>query len=228
MYSENLLEARGVKLLVREGTSDEKTFKEVIVRKSYERRDFRINKDERWLDLGGNVGAFTCLAASLGASVRTFEPDRANVLQIQKNLELNRLTAEVIQKAVVHDERKNELLNLWPGGQSWRNSIVRNKKGAQSTIVECVSFCESIKGIEAVKMDIEGSEILILESWPEKINLKKMVFEYSFDADSSCERFISILENLKRSFSTIIYPKQVHKVKEWNFFPPAIMVFCTR
>ena len=55
----------------REGFSDLKTFEEVIGRKAYLKRwhDFKIIPGERWMDCGGNVGAFTHFLAAqqLGA-----------------------------------------------------------------------------------------------------------------------------------------------------------------
>lgn len=223
----SILEDRGVKIECREGTSDEKTFQEVIVKKAYERREFQICAGERWLDLGGNVGAFTCLASSKGAFVTTVEPDPSNVRMIRNNLSLNGFQAEIIQAAVVHDRREMEVLNLWPDGQSWRNSIVRNRRGTNSTVVRCHNAFDLIKNYDCVKMDIEGSEIMILENWPENLRLRKMVFEYSFDVDSSCARLRSILGKLRNSFSVLKYSKQIETLAEWKFFPPATMVFCT-
>lgn len=53
----------------REGTSDLSAIDEVIGRRSYERKYFQILPGETWVDLGGNIGAFTVLASHIGASV---------------------------------------------------------------------------------------------------------------------------------------------------------------
>ena len=49
----------------------------------------RIEPGETWADLGANVGAFTCLAASLGAKVYAFEPHPENFQLLEQNVKLN-------------------------------------------------------------------------------------------------------------------------------------------
>ncbi len=220
----NQIEVNGLKFLVRPGSSDETAIREVVEKKTYERRVFQIESGEHWLDLGGNVGAFTVLAASKGATVETYEPDPENVALIRKNLELNGLTAKVIAKAVVPDKQVAATLNLWPGGKSWRNSIIRNKKGTQPLTVLCQNVFELIKPDTCIKMDIEGSEIGILESWPETLRCKKLVVEYSFDVDPNVLRLRRILDKFKNIFTNIKYTSQVDKIERWNFFPPATML----
>ena len=60
-------EINGIKFFYREGTSDLKTFEEVIGRDVYQKKGMKILPSEHWVDCGGNVGAFTLLATSLGA-----------------------------------------------------------------------------------------------------------------------------------------------------------------
>jgi len=55
----NLVEIDNLKIPLTSGSSDEKAVREVVEKKSYLRREFQIAAGERWLDLGGNVGAFT-------------------------------------------------------------------------------------------------------------------------------------------------------------------------
>lgn len=220
------IEARGLFFYARPGSSDEKTIREVVGKNVYEKRGFKIEPGERWLDLGGNIGAFSVLAASRGADVRTWEPDPSNVAQIRANLALNGLTANVRERCIVGDERKMATLNLWPDGQSWRNSIVRNKRKTIPMEVFCDNFFSFAQPDDCVKMDIEGSEIGILEAWPQGFRVRKLVFEYSFDVDPSCARLRGILERLKAIFPNVKYSSQVDRIEEWKFFPPATMVHC--
>lgn len=210
----------------RPGSSDMKAIKEVIAERAYLRKDFRIEGGEHWWDLGGNVGAFAVGAAFAGAFVSVVEPDPANVALIRANLKLNGLKADIRQAVVVHDNRDMATLNLWPNGQSWRNSIVRNRKGTVPIKVKAENFFELVKPDDCVKMDIEGAEIDILEAWPDNFRCKKLVFEYSFDVDASCERLRGILARLGRVFGVVSYSKQIDKLDRWTFFPPATMVFC--
>lgn len=220
------IEVKGLKFVVRPGSSDEKAIAEVVGKGSYEKKDFRIEPGERWLDLGGNVGAFAVLAASRGANVVTYEPDPTNVALIRKNLALNNLPAIVQAKAVVHDDRVAATLNLWPNGQSWRNSLCRNKKGTIPLTVFCENFFKVAQPEDCVKMDIEGAEIALLEAWPEGFRVKKLVFEYSFDVDKSTARLRSILSKLRPAFQTVRYSSQIDRIESWDFFPPCTMVHC--
>lgn len=223
-----MIELRGLRFEVRPETSDLKTITEVVGRNSYQRKkmNFLIEKGEHWLDLGGNIGSFACLALSKGASVKSYEPDPANISQMKLNLALNNLSCEIYNVAIVGDDRKEATMNLWPKGQSWRNSIVRNKKGTTQLKVACQNFFKIAKPMDCVKMDIEGSEIALLEAWPEGFRVKKLVFEYSFDVDKSADRLRKIIETLRNSFSEINYSKQVDTEESWDFFPPCTMVFC--
>ena len=144
----------------RPGFSDLKTFEEVIGRKTYLKRGLKIGVGERWMDCGGNVGAFALLACKLGAKVTVYEPDPYNVDMIKRNLRLNKFEAVVKQAALVHDQRKTVTLFIGNNSQVWRNSIVRkwNDKGIK---VPCLNFDEEAKNFDACKMDIEGAEYAV-------------------------------------------------------------------
>jgi len=221
-----LIEVKGLKFNIRPGSSDEKAIREVVEKNAYEKKYFKIEPGEQWLDLGGNIGAFAVLASSKGAKVTTFEPDPTNVKLIKENLALNTLEAIVKNRAVVHDDTKAATMNLWPDGQSWRNSLVRNKRGTSQMTVFCENAFSLMNPNTCVKMDIEGSEIPILEAWPSTLKVKKLVFEYSFDVDPSCARLRAILTKLKTIFPTVKYSSQIDRIEEWKFFPPATMIHC--
>ena len=121
----------GIRFYHRPGFSDLKTFEEVIGRKTYLKRGLKIGAGEKWMDCGGNVGAFALLGCKLGAEVTVYEPDPFNVDMIKRNLKLNGFEATVKQAALVHDDRKSVTLFIGNNSQVWRNSIVRkwNNKG---------------------------------------------------------------------------------------------------
>lgn len=110
----------------REGTSDLSAIEEVIERRSYEKKYFRVLPGETWVDLGGNIGAFTVWAASLGAIVKTYEPDPVSIKMIRKNLLANNLTAQVNQAGVVGDGRNAGFLSVAKKGKFWRNSLYKD------------------------------------------------------------------------------------------------------
>jgi FkbM family methyltransferase len=217
-----------IEFYYREGFSDLKTFNEVIGNKTYLKKNMSINPNEKWMDCGGNVGAFSLLACSKGANVTIYEPDPYNCEMIQKNLKLNGFEAVIKNVALVHDNREKIMLFIGNNNQVWRNSIVKkwNNKGIN---VSCLNFENESKDFECCKMDIEGAEMLILEN-SNKI-FHKLVYEWSFDIDPSLSRFWNIIEK-QSDFYNLHYEKhrtchddkrEVMWQKSW--FPACTNVF---
>ena len=219
----------GIKFLHREGMSDLKTFKEVIGSKTYLKKGMTIQDGESWMDCGGNVGAFALLACSFGANVTVYEPDPFNCEMIEKNLKLNGFKANIKQAALVHNDVKELILFIGNNGNVWRNSIVKkwNNKGIK---VKCLNFEDEAENFDCCKMDIEGAEMLILEN-TKKI-FKKLVYEWSFDIDSSLPRFWNVIEKQKKQYSDLKDVGNTAKFKSrdydtWqkSWFPACTNVF---
>lgn len=220
-------EIKGIKFFYREGTSDLKTFKEVIERNTYQKKGMKILPGETWYDLGGNVGAFTLLACSLGANVVVFEPDPYNCEMIEKNLALNGFNATIKPYALVHDDTKKANLYVGNNGNVWRNSLFKNWNG-KGIKVECVNFDKEIPNGVCVKMDIEGAEMPILENTKRVFN--KLVFEWSFDIDLSLNRFRKCIDNLRNIYDLNIQDKRFYTLPDdivpKRFIVKATNVFC--
>lgn len=193
-------EIEGIKFYYREGFSDLKTFEEVLGRKVYLKKGMTISEGERWMDCGGNVGAFALLACSMGAKVTIYEPDPNNCKMIEKNLKLNNFEADIKQFALVHDDRKEIILFIGNNNNVWRNSIVKkwNNKGIK---VPCINFDDEADNFDCCKMDIEGAEMLILEN-TEKV-FDKLVYEWSFDIDKSLRRFWAVVEYQQSKYEEV-------------------------
>lgn len=224
-------ECKGIKYHYREGFSDKKTFDEVIINDTYQKKGLKILPDEHWMDCGGNVGAFTLLACSKGANVTVYEPDPYNCEMIEKNLKLNNFKAVIKQAALVHNETKEIILFIGNNNNVWRNSIVKkwNNKGIK---VPCLNFNDEAVAFNFCKMDIEGAEMLILENYSHIFN--KLVFEWSFDIDPSLPRFWSIVEKLQIDYkvasvgNTAKFISRDYNLWQKSWFPACINVYCTQ
>jgi FkbM family methyltransferase len=222
-------EINGIKFYYREGMSDLKTFEEVIGNQVYLKKGMTISNGERWMDCGGNVGAFTLLACSKGAKVKVYEPDPYNCEMIKKNLQLNGFEAQVEQAALVHNDLKEVVLFIGNNGNVWRNSIVKkwNNKGIK---VPCLNFESEAKNMDCCKMDIEGAEMLILEN-TNKV-FKKLVYEWSFDIDPSLSRCWSLIESQAKHYNInyekhrICHDDKRESVWQKHWFPACTNVFC--
>ena len=216
---------KDIKFIVRDGTSDIKTFDEVIINNTYQRKEFQISPDEYWLDLGGNVGAFAVLALTKGATVDIYEPDPFSCKMIEKNLKVNNYNANIIQKAVVANDKKKMTMYVGNNNQVWRNSLYKNW-GNEKFTVECIHFSEIVDENSNVKMDIEGAEMEILESM--QTFPKKMVFEWSFDVDPSLTRYRKILSKMNDNYDVVKGSEFNMAYVEWqkSWFPPCTNVYC--
>jgi len=221
----------GVQFFYREGYSDIKTFIEVLSNKSYLKKGMEIQNNETWLDCGGNVGAFSLLAASKGASVITYEPDPFNCELIEKNAKLNGFqnAIKIKQAALVHDDRKETTLSIAKDNNVWRSSIMK-KKSNKAITVPCLNFDEQAILADNCKMDIEGAEIPILTNT--KSDFNKLVYEWSFDIDPYLPNFWNVLDKQKTKYLVDAPFKSTHykqrDITMWgdNWFPPCVMVYC--
>jgi FkbM family methyltransferase len=213
----------GIKFFYREDFSDLKTFEEVLGNKVYLKKGMTINPGEKWMDCGGNVGAFTLLAASKGAKVTVYEPDPFNCDMIKKNLALNGLSAEIKQAALVHNHVKEITLFIGNNNQTWRNSIVKkwNNKGIK---VPCLNFDSEAKDFDCCKMDIEGAEMLILENTNKVFN--KLVYEWSLDIDRNINRLRTLIKIQEKIYSKIIEDGSILKLPDESL-PKKIARACT-
>src|SRR3972149_5157011 len=129
------------------------------------------------VDVGANVGYYTLLAARLvgdEGKVFAFEPDPYNYNLLCRNIEVNGYRNVIpVQKAVFNKSGKMKLFldknNL--GGHSLSEANV--DKGV-STTVETTSLDEYFENtnhkIDVVKMDVQGSEMEVLNGMTNTIN----------------------------------------------------------
>jgi len=223
------LKHKDIECYVREGTTDEKAFNEVVVKNNYLKKNFDIKKGETWLDLGGNIGTFSLVVFSKGGYPICYEPEKSNIEMIKKNFKLMNVKGEIIPKAVIGTKQKKMYLSLGVKKSNfWRNSLVKNWKG-NFYEVECINFDHVInEKIDGIKMDIEGSEFDILSIDRDWKNVKKLVLEYHFDMNDSVDFFRKIIDKLSVHFPNVKYSKIPEGIKKYNFFPPCKIVFFSK
>lgn len=218
----------GLEFICRPDTSDEKTINEVIGNDVYEKKGIKILPGEHWIDLGGNIGAFTVLALSKGATVSVYEPDPLSYEILCENIKRNGFKANARNKAVTEKANGYSYLNISSTGQYWRNSLMRTFNGANSVKVETVNFKNVISKGFCVKMDIEGCEMPIIDDWDIE-GIPKMVFEWSFDIDDNIDRYRAAVEKMEKYFSVVKADKIKPEHKTWlkSWFPPCKNVYCS-
>lgn len=125
----------------------------------------RINPGDRVLDIGANIGAFSCMAAKLGAEVIALEPVPDNVERIDMHIEANGLTDDVerIDAAVVGDRRRKVSIYLNPGANTGNHSVLP-KKGREEIHSRAMNINTLINRYKPnkLKIDCEGAEVEIV------------------------------------------------------------------
>ena len=225
-------EIGGINFFYREGFSDAKTFIEVLKQDCYQKKGMAIKFNESWLDCGANVGAFSLLAASKGASTICYEPDPYSCEMIEKNLKLNGFqnAVEIKQAALVHDERKSTILTIGPKGGVWRNSIMYKGSRQKGIEVPCINFDTQANLADNCKMDIEGAEIAILTN--SNPTFKKFVYEWSFDYDRYIPHLWKVMEKqekiycLKHNESSTFFSTRKQTYWQHNMFPMSAIIYC--
>ena len=129
------------------------------------------------VDIGANVGYYTLLVAHLvgdEGKVFAFEPDPNNYSLLCKNIEVNGYRNVIpVRKAVFNKSGKTSLFldknNL--GGHSLSEANVHK---SASITVEVTSLDDYFKNtdckIDVIKMDVQGSEMGVLEGMTNTIN----------------------------------------------------------
>ncbi len=232
----------------RPNTTDEKVIDEVLIKHAYQKKKigFLIEPDDIWLDLGANIGTFSLLVAAAGGKSIAVEPESDNLMILKKNLQPFKSQIIIVPACVSTTDGTTKLYLCNGSYNKYRHSMHLTNNRTRQVVVPKIGLDTILKrysglggagaGINAIKMDIEGEEITLLEWILEKPsrareilnNINKLVFEYSFDVDPSVARFFKIIDGLTPYFNVIHYTKVKRTDKEYKFFPPCVNVFCLK
>ena len=138
-----------------------------------------IKEGDMVVDIGANIGYFSLLAASLGARVYAFEPDKKNMAYLLKNAKLNGYGIIASPKAI---SNKNEATKLYICSYDSGHHTINQNKGIKdyrrtSALRKCLNLFSQKKvlvdtirlddfireKVDIIKMDCEGAEALAFE-----------------------------------------------------------------
>lgn len=170
-----LSEVEGIKLYL---DSNSTTARDLMINGSYEKGTTRLFRDliEEGmviLDIGANVGYYSLIAAQLVGEkgvVFAFEPAPDNFALLVKNIEVNGFRNIIpVPKAVSNKPGKGSLfLSNDPDLHSMYGH--NEKDSIEVEVTSTDEFMENInRPVDLVKMDVEGSEVGVLEGMLETI-----------------------------------------------------------
>jgi FkbM family methyltransferase len=213
----------------RPGTSDEDALHEVLINKTYRRArsGFDVLPGEHWLDLGANIGAFAIYCQLRGAKVTCYEPMLDCFEILTKNHPdgpniLSAVTASKLDTLPFFTSSNDK--NHWRGTmkpvQGYKPAgVVRNTYGGAFQKMQ----------FDGVKMDIEGAEGELIDSWllPP---CEKLVLEYHTSRCSSVTALERRIKELHQHFTHVMYPKEFDRViaEQRETYQPRFdkLIFC--
>jgi FkbM family methyltransferase len=150
------------------------------LRKKHARHVFRkklkqLDANDICIDCGANVGDITYQFAARGASVYAFEPDPLAFEHLQKRF-LGSANVHLVNAAISTKAGRMLLYRssesvVDPTKISRSSSLLLEKTNVSTAnsvlvdVIDFIAFCTTLKApIKILKMDIEGSEIELLES----------------------------------------------------------------
>lgn len=124
-------------------------------------------------DIGANVGAFTCLIASLGHTVHTFEPIPETFCRMKNNVKSNGLLEHShLNCLALGAEQDLVTFHIEEFGAATNRMVLPgaiSKNSATSTQLVAVTsldiYCQkhAIQHIDFIKLDVEGMEPFVLQ-----------------------------------------------------------------
>lgn len=179
----------------------------------------RLTKKDVVLDLGGNIGAFTCDIYDKVKKVVVFEPEDVNFEFLTTNIAENKAeNVTALKKAVVGNDDKVRDFYLGKVPYYYSFLVKHNRKRVP---VECVNINDVMKKYKPTKMkvDIEGSEWEVLINCKDFGKVDQIIFEYNFDMNGDLkngfERFNALREHLhKHGFDVTEMERDMKK--NWN------------
>jgi FkbM family methyltransferase len=222
----------------RSSSTDVQAIIEVLGDKCYLRDDTWSPHGHEVLDAGAHIGCFSRYALDKGAmSVRSFEPEPSNAALARRNADAPH--ACLVEAALVNSNSSSATLVLGRqrndgAANTWRHALEDYNTYAgdlETRTVRCLSFYDILGNATFVKMDIEGAELAILDTFERGVwrNVRRLVFEYSFTKRRSLPHFRRIVQALEREGFTLSYDFKgtLDELEIWPGRTDAL-VFCSK
>jgi FkbM family methyltransferase len=158
------------------------------------------------VDVGGNIGLFTCVAASqmVEGSVITFEPVPTNLDYLRRNLELNGLAhlVEVVDRAV-SDEIGTAPIYLAEGtGTHSLASAVAASARQIEVEVTTLDHWLGDRAVDLLKIDVEGFDIHVLRGGMTLLERARPTLFVEYSAPAMIAAGFEPTDLLRRIFDT--------------------------
>jgi FkbM family methyltransferase len=206
---------KGLTAFVRPETSDPFVFQEVT---SNTYRKLNIHVSDIVLDIGMNIGIFSCLAIQRGAKrVIGFEAEPKNYEIALENIRLNGCTSRCnpINLAVVgnKDTQRDFFINVKKNKGA--HSLVE-KRGRDVIKVNCIDINDILEKYKptVMKMDIEGGEYELIKSIKSFRGIREFIFEFHhahLNDIKTHEKHFELIEIMERHYEIVEARRETKK-----------------
>ena len=204
--------------------------KMIISSKKYDTEELNIlknlkkNKESVFLDIGANMGYYSIMSSNYGfKKIYAFEPVPKMINRIQKNIKINNLEqlVEVIPYAL--GEEKKEVSFYEEPTNYGGSSLFQASQRTSKIIIKMITLNEfisnnSIKNIDALKIDVEGYEDRVLmpflKNSPISLLPKLIIIEHS----SLNEWKENVIDWMINNNYSLIYKSRGNSVFKYKIF----------
>lgn len=193
--------------------------KDVFRNNEYIHKGLELKANDVVLDLGANIGAFSCRNFREVKKIIAFEPEDVNFEFLSVNVSENKAkNIEICKKAVVGNDDKTRDFYLGKVPYYYSFLVKNNRKRVP---VECININEVMKKYKPTKLkvDIEGSEWEVLMNCKDFGNVSQLIFEYNFDMNgdlkSGFKHFEALTKHLKKNGFDVTKLESYSRSKSW-------------
>lgn len=188
-----------------------------------------LKTSDCYWDIGANVGIYSILAASMGASVISIEPSPANFFALLKNVEINKTYNILALPIGLSNHNGMTVWNPCSDIAYADNQIVeklvteKTNVGLMVRTIDSLIFDDSLPPPTHIKIDVDGIERLILLGGEETLKSKSLKF-IQVEVDESDDSALEITEylmNLGFSKPVMRHPPYYNKyyyAPQFNYF----------
>lgn len=170
---------------------------------------FKIKPGYIVFDIGAHIGSFSMYAANKGALVYAFEPEKNNFNKLVENIKLNNYENKIKAYNYGIYNKNGEISFTLENNNSAGHSISQDNASNRISIkvkkLSDVIEEERLKKIDLLKIDVEGSEYIILPDLNKDTydKIDRIVGEYHLSYDVFDKNYSLIKNTLKPHYKKI-------------------------
>lgn len=187
---------------LRHGTSDVRTFEDVVIARIYQPVIEAIPRCQYIVDLGGNIGLASRFfaAANIGCNILAVEPDESNLQLYKMNMScIHSDQWNAIHAAVWHTNAP-VVLGSPPDGLDFDSIQVRSEVAEHDRTTICgltpatIFEKSGFPRIDLIKVDIEGAEVEMFKGdnkWLDNVRAIAIEFHGTSRVDSNFDNIVT-------------------------------------